>query len=54
MEDKLYALKENHTKDLIPRPIDALMIGNKWVYKIKMKLDGTLDRHKTSLVSQRY
>ena len=28
------------------------MVGNKWVYSVKLKLDGSLDRYKACLVAQ--
>jgi hypothetical protein len=46
------SLLENHTWSLCPRPIDRHVIHNKWVYKIKQKPDGTIDRYKARLVAK--
>ncbi|XP_048231256.1 uncharacterized protein LOC125370287 [Ricinus communis] len=54
MEDELEALDENHTWDLVPQPSNTSVIGSKWVYTIKVKADGTLDRYKARLVAQGY
>lgn len=34
--------------------IKDLAIGSKWVYKVKLHLDGTIDRYKARLVSKGY
>lgn len=52
MTEELLAHKSNHKWDLVPRPPNASVIGGKWVYTLKMKSDGTLDRYKARLVAQ--
>lgn len=37
---------------LVPRPKTTPIIGSKWVYSIKVKSDGSLDRYKACLVAQ--
>ena len=36
------------------RPTNAIVIGSRWVYSIKMKDDGSIDRYKSRLVDQGY
>lgn len=48
--DELDALHANHTWDIVPCPA-AKPIGCKWVYSIKLKSDGSLDRYKARLVA---
>jgi hypothetical protein len=36
------------------RPIDKPVIGVKWVYKTKLHLDGTVQKHKAHLVAKGY
>ena len=49
MEEELSALQQNHTWVVVPCPASVKPIGSKWVYSIKLKADGTLDRYKARL-----
>jgi hypothetical protein len=46
MDEELRALQDNHTWDVVPCPSNVKAIGCKWVYSIKLRSDGTLDRYK--------
>jgi len=52
MSSEFSALLENQTWSLCPRPIDRHVIRNKWVYKLKQKPNGTIDRYKARLVAK--
>ena len=52
MSQEFQALVSNSTWSLVPRPLDHNIIRNKWVYKIKQKFDGTVDRFKDCLVAK--
>jgi hypothetical protein len=52
MQLEFEALLSNGTWSLCPRPLDHNIIRNKWVYKIKQKPDGSVDRFKARLVAK--
>ncbi|WVZ78229.1 LOW QUALITY PROTEIN: hypothetical protein U9M48_025977 [Paspalum notatum var. saurae] len=52
MEEEIKALNENQTWDLVPRPKDVKPISCKWVYKVKTRPDGTIERYKARLVAR--
>jgi hypothetical protein len=51
MDEELRALQDNHIWDVVPCPSNVKAIGCKWVYSIKLRFDGTLDRYKAQLVA---
>ncbi|RHN73806.1 putative RNA-directed DNA polymerase [Medicago truncatula] len=54
METELNALKQNKTWILIDTPPNIKPIGSKWVYKVKHRADGTIERYKARLVAKGY
>lgn len=54
MDKELEALNRNNTWILVDKPPDKTPIGCKWVYKIKYKQDGTIERYKARLVVKGY
>ena len=54
MTDELKALKANNTWSLTHLPPGKHLIGCKWVYKMKLKADGSLERFKARLVAKGY
>lgn len=52
MEEEMASLKENATWSLEPLPPDRKPITNRWVYRIKRKADGKIDRYKARLVAR--
>ncbi|GKV25438.1 hypothetical protein SLEP1_g34877 [Rubroshorea leprosula] len=52
MQDELQALKNTRTWDLVDLPAEKSLIGCKWVYKIKTRSDGSLERYNARLVAK--
>lgn len=52
MKEEISALNKNCTWELIPMPKGADLVACKWVYKLKKKADGTVERHKARLVAR--
>jgi len=50
MQKEIEALNNNNTWDLVDLPAGKRTISSKWVYKVKLKSDGTLERFKARLV----
>ena len=52
MKDEMNSMKTNDVWELVPRPPDRKVIGSKWIFKVKMDANGTIERYKARLVSQ--
>ncbi|KAL2232692.1 UNVERIFIED_CONTAM: Retrovirus-related Pol polyprotein from transposon RE1 [Sesamum indicum] len=54
MNQELQALERNKTWEIVPLPSGKRLIRCKWVYKIKLKDDGSVERYKARLVAKGY
>lgn len=54
MDEKLQALELNNTWTIVPLPLDRKPLGCKWVFKLKRKADGSIERYKARLVPKGY
>ena len=54
MNEEMDALESHDTWELVPLPNGKNAIGCKWVYKVKHKADGNIERYKARLVAKGY
>ena len=54
MKVEMDALEKNETWDLVELPKEKKLVGCKWVFTVKYKADGTLERYKARLVAKGY
>lgn len=52
MQQELQSLQDCNTWSLVPLPSNKHCIGGKWVFKLKYKSDGTIDRFKARFVAK--
>ena len=50
MAEELQTLGDNHIWDDVQCPPNVKVVDCKWIYLIKLRSDGTLDRYKVRLV----
>ncbi|CAL9013344.1 unnamed protein product [Prunus brigantina] len=54
MKAELDMIEKNNTWKLVDRPFGKPIIGVKWVYKMKLNLDGSVQKNKARLVAKGY
>ena len=54
MDKEIQALEKTGTWVLTPLPIGKRPIGCKWVYKVKLNPNGSVERYKARLVAKGY
>ena len=54
MKEELSMIEKNKTWILVERPQDRKVIGVKWVYRTKLNVDGSINKHKARLVVKGY
>jgi hypothetical protein len=54
VHSEMDSILSNRTWDLVDRPYGCKPVCCKWVFKKKIRLDGTIDKYKTRLVAKGY
>ncbi|KAJ9556522.1 hypothetical protein OSB04_011136 [Centaurea solstitialis] len=52
MDAEMAAILSNYMWDLVPKPSDANIVGNRWLFRHKFDSNGRLERYKARLVAQ--
>jgi len=54
MEEEMDSLAKNNTLNLVELSEWRSVVGCKWVFKLKWKVDGSIERYKARLVAKGY
>ena len=54
IKEEMEALLKNNTWTIVLLPEEKKAVGCKWVFSIKHKADGTIERYKARLVAKGY
>jgi len=52
MLEEMNAIHKNQMWELVPRPKGVTLVGCMWIFNLKYKADGTLERYKPRLVAK--
>lgn len=54
MQEELSMIQKNQTWELVERPEHRKVIGVKWMFRTKLNVDDSIDKHKARLVVKGY
>ena len=52
MDEEIAALTARRTWELVTCPVGAIIVTCRWVYTVKYKADGTINRYEVHLVAR--
>ncbi|WVY94335.1 hypothetical protein V8G54_033423 [Vigna mungo] len=52
MKEEMNALERNSTWEIVDKPRDKKAVGCRWIFTVKHKADGTIERYKARLVAK--
>ena len=42
----------NSAWEVVPRPVEKLVVGSRWIYKVKQAVDGRVEKYKARFLAQ--
>ena len=54
MREEMSALEKNKTWEIVDKPREKNIVDCKWIFTLKYKADGSLDRYRARLVTKGY
>ena len=54
VNSEIESILQNHTWELVDLPPGCKALGYKWIFKRKLKVDGSIDKYKARLVVKGY
>jgi len=54
MDEEIKALTSKGTWELVSAPTDEVVVGCRWVFNLKYRLDGSVDRYKARIMANGY
>ena len=54
MVEEYSSIMTNEVWEVVPRPQDRLVVGSRWIYKIKYAANGNIEKFKARFVAKWY
>jgi hypothetical protein len=51
MVEKYDSIVKNNTWEIVPRLVDKLVVGLRWISKVKQVVDGSVEKYKGGFVA---
>ena len=52
MVEEYSSIMQNDVWEVVPRPTDRVVVGSRWIYKIKHGADGSIEKYKARFVAK--
>ena len=52
MVDKYDSIVKNSAWDIVPRLVEKLVVGSRWIYKVMQAADGSVEKYKAIFVAR--
>jgi hypothetical protein len=52
MVEEYDSIVKNSAWEIFPRLIDKLVVGSRWIYKVKQDIDGSVEKYKARFVAR--